>query len=179
MFSSINDFLVMKLRGNRKFHFEYPSSVGKSSGLLIAWDPGLFIKSDSSASDDFLVCLGFFYPNSIKSTAKEFFGLKFQEPLPRPLYSSRSFKALSVSQSSDLEALFSVEEIKFGVWDCDGDKAQGLNGLYFAFIKKFWMVFESDFVASVKHFHSLVTIDQGSNSSFLTLLENIVCCVNL
>ncbi|KAJ9549144.1 hypothetical protein OSB04_021687 [Centaurea solstitialis] len=113
-------------------------------------------------------------PSILKPAAKEFFEKKFIEPLPhRPAFSSNLFSPLSLGQSIELERPFSVEEIKRAVWACDGDKAQGPDGLTFAFIKKFWDTIGADFVAAITDFHSTASLPRGSNSSFVSLIPKI------
>ena len=41
---------------------------------------------------------------------------------------------------------FSDAEITSAVWDCDGDKSPGPDGLNFNFIKKFWKTLKPDFL---------------------------------
>ena len=69
-------------------------------------------------------------PASMKTATKDFFENKFKEPASsRPKFSNNLFSALNADQSSSLEAPFTPEEINNAVWTCDGDKAQGPDGL--------------------------------------------------
>ncbi|KAI3692865.1 hypothetical protein L6452_32690 [Arctium lappa] len=80
---------------------------------------------------------------------------------------------LSVDQSIGLEIEFSPEEIKRAVWACEGDKAQGPDGLTFSFIKKYWEIIGPDIVGALSDFHSSISFPCGSNSSFITLIPKV------
>lgn len=43
-----------------------------------------------------------------------------------------------------LEASFSLDEVKNAVWSCGNDKAPGLDGLTFKFLKEFWDLLKDD-----------------------------------
>lgn len=43
-----------------------------------------------------------------------------------------------------LEASFSLDEVKNAVWSCGNDKAPGLDGFTFKFLKEFWNLLKDD-----------------------------------
>jgi len=45
-----------------------------------------------------------------------------------------------------LEIPFSVDEIRTAVWDCEGNKALGPDGINFFFIEKAWNIIDKDIV---------------------------------
>ena len=65
------------------------------------------------------------------------------------------------------------QKIKNAVWTCNGDKAQGPDGLSFAFIKKYWEIHGADIIGAISEFHATVSIPCGSNSSFITLIAKV------
>lgn len=45
-----------------------------------------------------------------------------------------------------------VDDIKEAIWDCGGDRASGLNGFSFQFLKHYWDILGSDVVAFMQEF---------------------------
>ncbi|GJX89545.1 putative RNA-directed DNA polymerase, eukaryota, reverse transcriptase zinc-binding domain protein [Tanacetum coccineum] len=83
------------------------------------------------------------------------------------------FSTLSPTESSFLDADFTINEIKEAVWSCAGSRAPGPDGLNFNFIKRYWDNLETDFVRSIKHFESTGRFSRGCNSSFFSLIPKI------
>jgi len=54
------------------------------------------------------------------------------------------FRTLSHGEGAGLIKLFSVEEVKAAVWDCDNFKCPGPDGISFSFIKDFWDLLKDD-----------------------------------
>ncbi|KAG6770900.1 hypothetical protein POTOM_026601 [Populus tomentosa] len=78
------------------------------------------------------------YNLSLKFWWKEY-GPSFQvakRKIPGPSSCHREFQMLQPSSSAALECPFSAKEIKVAVWDCEGNKAPGPDGVNFVFIKK-------------------------------------------
>ncbi|GJZ71826.1 hypothetical protein Tco_0635677 [Tanacetum coccineum] len=75
-------------------------------------------------------------PSIVISHIYNFHEAKFEDNLnPRPRFTSNLFKKISESDSSILDAPFSLDEIKNAVFDCGGGKAPGPDGFTFKSIK--------------------------------------------
>lgn len=61
--------------------------------------------------------------------------------------------SLSESESNELIAPFSEEEIRRAVWDCDSYKSPGPDDVTFSFIKQFWEEVKSKFIGFLEEFH--------------------------
>lgn len=57
------------------------------------------------------------------------------------------------------------------MWDCEGDKSLGPDGLNFHFIKAFWHILEKDVQRVVDEFFVHGVWPKGSNSYFITLIS--------
>lgn len=77
---------------------------------------------------------------------------------------------ISDSDGEGLIAAFSEEEIQAAVWDCEGQKSPGPDGTNFTFIKEFWDILKSDFIAFLEEFHANEKLVKGSNNSFICLI---------
>lgn len=55
--------------------------------------------------------------------------------------------------------------------DCGGDKAPGLDGFTFAFIKAGWEFLNGDFLAMLFEFHMRGKINREMNNTHLTLIR--------
>lgn len=56
----------------------------------------------------------------------------------------------------------------------NSNKALGLDGLNFVFIKKHWKTLRLDVYRLFMDFHYTVNILKGSNSSFVTLILKVI-----
>lgn len=56
------------------------------------------------------------------------------------------FKQVDEVANSELVAPFQENEIRAVVWDCEGSKSPGPDGVNFGFIKEFWELVKTDFV---------------------------------
>jgi len=63
---------------------------------------------------------------------------------PKPSHYHLEFQMLQPLSSTALEYPFSVEEIKVVVWNYEGNKALGPDGVNFFFIKKAWSTISGD-----------------------------------
>ncbi|KAJ0938299.1 putative RNA-directed DNA polymerase [Helianthus annuus] len=79
-------------------------------------------------------------------------------------------KNISTFDAEWLEPEFSVGEIKAAVFDCGDDWAPGSDGFNFRFFKRFWNLFEGDFVALMTAFFETGFISPGCGSSFIALV---------
>nr|GEV32733.1 RNA-directed DNA polymerase, eukaryota, reverse transcriptase zinc-binding domain protein [Tanacetum cinerariifolium] len=66
---------------------------------------------------------------------------RINENTSRPSFTSGLFKTLTFEDSCSFDLPMAVQEIKDAVWDCGGDKAPGLDGFSFKFIKAHWDIF--------------------------------------
>lgn len=110
-------------------------------------------------------------PFTVKNKIAEFFVEKFAlKRLSKPLFDCPGIGRLSSEESSALDSEFSLEEITAAVWDCEGDKAPGPDGLNFAFIKKFWSLLKADFLKMFTDFYINGTVSEGCFSAFIALI---------
>ncbi|GKC74218.1 hypothetical protein Tco_1120101, partial [Tanacetum coccineum] len=97
-------------------------------------------------------------PKDIKSAFLDFYKDKFSchdslVSFPPMLPAHR----LSISVRDFLESMVSMDEIKAAVWDCGSQKALGLDGYSFMFIKKFSDLLKHDIQSFVVRFFSTGT----------------------
>lgn len=71
-------------------------------------------------------------------------------------------------------ALFTEGEIKEAVWDYGGDKAPGLDGFNFNFIKRYWDMLKEDVEEVMLFYHEGENISVGCSASFITLIPKIM-----
>ncbi|KAF5808150.1 putative RNA-directed DNA polymerase [Helianthus annuus] len=110
-------------------------------------------------------------PPLIKDSVCSFFAEKFKEPYnDRPGLLCPVMKMISEADAEALVAPFSLCEIKDAVWDCEGDKAPGPDGINFRFIRRCWGSLQEDFVKVSEEFQLNATISQGCTSSFIALV---------
>nr|KAJ0187389.1 hypothetical protein LSAT_V11C900461260 [Lactuca sativa] len=89
-------------------------------------------------------------PVDIKERVLKHFADRFAEPIrSRPKFINSNFKKLPPY------------------------RAPGPDGFSFAFLKKHWEEIGSDFYLAVKHYEASGLIDEGCNSSFITLIPKI------
>lgn len=113
-------------------------------------------------------------PAAVKAEIKSFFAQHFHEPVKdRPSFKSNKFKSLSSNQVVDLERPFSLEEVKQAVWSSDGSKAPRPDGFTMNFVKKYWDILKSDFVAAINDFERSEFIPKGCNPTFITLVPKV------
>ncbi|GJX20809.1 hypothetical protein Tco_0223486 [Tanacetum coccineum] len=110
-------------------------------------------------------------PNVVKNEFLSYFRDRFNNPGVSRLILDMDFpNKLSQDQMQDLERMFSKEEIKGAVWDCDLDKSPGLDGFTFRFYLRFWILIEDEVVDAVNHFFNNGFCPKGGNSSFIALI---------
>lgn len=110
-------------------------------------------------------------PNRIKREAKEHFEKRFGESLQaRPLFECTGMKRLHDADRDNLEIRFTNDEVLKAVKDCEGSRAPGPDGFNFNFIKRFWPIFEKDFMDLMHQFYTDGVINKGLSSSFITLI---------
>jgi hypothetical protein len=80
-------------------------------------------------------------PSDVKIAVFDFFSkLYSKHDRPRASCCNLDFLKLQLTSLHALEIPFSAEEIKSAVWDCEGNKAPGPDGINFFFIKKAWNI---------------------------------------
>jgi len=72
-----------------------------------------------------------------------------------------------------LEIPFSADEIRTVVWDCEGKKDPGPDGINFFFIKKAWNIIGGDIIRMMDEFYRTNLLPPGINNSFATLIPKI------
>jgi hypothetical protein len=91
----------------------------------------------------------------------------------RPGAENLSFKSLSYAEGGSLIKLFSEDEVRTAVWDCDNYKSPGPDGVNFGFIKEFWDVIKGDVMRFLSDFHRNGRLTRGINSTFIVLIPKI------
>ncbi|GJX03109.1 RNA-directed DNA polymerase, eukaryota, reverse transcriptase zinc-binding domain protein, partial [Tanacetum coccineum] len=93
-----------------------------------------------------------------------------------PLFHSRSptYKSLNEQQGDDLTSSISMEELKKAVWSSGNDKAPGPDGFTFSLIKRYRDIFKNDVFNHVLEFFSTGFIPSRCNSSYITLIPNVI-----
>ncbi|GJU91789.1 putative RNA-directed DNA polymerase, eukaryota, reverse transcriptase zinc-binding domain protein [Tanacetum coccineum] len=83
------------------------------------------------------------------------------------------FATLSQEDSTELEKLVTLEEIRVAVWDCGSQKSSGPDGFSFLFIKSYWELLKEDVRNAVRCVFDSFVMPRGVNSSFITLIPKI------
>jgi len=91
----------------------------------------------------------------------------------RPGIQGLNFRKLSYVEAGNLTRPFSLEEVKQAVWDCDGRKSPGPDGINFDFIRKFWDILKNDFMTFLSEFHRNGKLTKGLNSTFIALIPKV------
>ncbi|KAJ0826227.1 putative RNA-directed DNA polymerase [Helianthus annuus] len=113
-------------------------------------------------------------PTKVKKEIMSFFRNRFREEwVDRPQVDCEGTRVLGEADKTSLTQRFSVEEIKAAVSECGSDKSPGPDGLNFGFIKKFWHLFEKDFIKVFDSFFINGVFSMGCGSSFITLVPKI------
>ncbi|GKV27047.1 hypothetical protein SLEP1_g36255 [Rubroshorea leprosula] len=108
-----------------------------------------------------------------EEVASYFQGLFTEERWQRPRLDGINFNQLSQTNNESLTAVFSEEEIKNAVWDCDSTKSPGLDGFNFRFIKAMWEDIKQDITSFAQEFHKNGKLVKGSNASFIVLIPKV------
>ncbi|GKV19478.1 hypothetical protein SLEP1_g29737 [Rubroshorea leprosula] len=108
-----------------------------------------------------------------EEVARYFQGLFTEEKWQRPKLDGINFNQLSQTDNESLMAVFSEEEIKNAVWDCDSSKSPGPDGFNFRFIKVMWEDIKQDIINFAQEFHENGKLVRGSNASFIVLIPKV------
>ncbi|GLU18032.1 hypothetical protein SLE2022_343540 [Rubroshorea leprosula] len=107
----------------------------------------------------------------IKEEVARYFQTLFtEERWKRPKLDGVNFKQVSQADNELLTGVFSEEEVKEAVWDCDSSKSPGPDGFNFRFIKEMWEDIKKEVVAFIQEFHNHGRIVRGANASFIVLI---------
>ncbi|GJY21616.1 hypothetical protein Tco_0394182 [Tanacetum coccineum] len=124
-----------------------------------------------------LLCNGLWVtdPDLIKQEALDHFSSRFKsQNSSNKIIRSPRFSTLSPTESSFLDADFTINEIKEAVWSCAGSRAPGPDGLNFNFIKRYWDILETDFFRSIKHRCTYKVIAKLLASRLATVIHKII-----
>ena len=69
--------------------------------------------------------------------------------------------------------LFSEEELKAEIWDCENFKCPEPDDVSFGFIKKFWDILKVDLMCFLHEFHRNGRLSKGINSTFIALIPKV------
>uniref|UniRef100_A0A251VEZ9 Putative reverse transcriptase domain-containing protein n=1 Tax=Helianthus annuus TaxID=4232 RepID=A0A251VEZ9_HELAN len=113
-------------------------------------------------------------PTLVKKHIFQFFRNLFSSNISgRPKMFCGNLKTLPAESKDFLAATFSKEEVKEAVFECGSDRAPGPDGFNFFFLKKFWAVFEDDFVNLMEDFYHTGSINHGYSAAFITLIPKV------
>jgi len=93
--------------------------------------------------------------------------------ISRPSVDESVFDTLSEEEVASLMVLFSEDEIKQAVWNCDSYKSPGPDGINLGFIKDFWELLKEDMVRFFNEFHRHGKLTKGLNSTFIALIPKV------
>jgi hypothetical protein len=91
----------------------------------------------------------------------------------RPGIENLRFNRLSVVEGSSLIKPFTDTEVRAAVWDCDGFKSPGPDGVNFGFFKDFWEELKGDVMRFIAEFHRNGKLTKGLNSTFIALIPKV------
>lgn len=80
------------------------------------------------------------------------------------------FPKLSADSVALLEGLFTADEVKAVIFNCDGGKAPGPDGYNMDFFKKNWSLLQPDVMNMMHSFYRTGSFDKRINKPFLTLI---------
>jgi len=112
--------------------------------------------------------------NNVRTTVFEHFSNHFKvNGEARPDVAGLHFRKLSFGEAGNLTKPFSVEEVRQTIWDCDGCKSPGPDGINFDFIKIFWDILKDDFMRFLVEFHRNDKLTKDINSTFIALIPKV------
>src|ERR1044072_7746024 len=113
-------------------------------------------------------------PVVVKEEVRAFFAAKFSAiSVNRPLLDGVGFSQISEDDNLMLCAKFELEELKEAVWQCEGDKSPGPDGINFKFIKNLWHILSKDVLSVAEDFFENGVWPRGSNASFIALVPKV------
>ncbi|KAJ9538630.1 LOW QUALITY PROTEIN: hypothetical protein OSB04_031363 [Centaurea solstitialis] len=119
-------------------------------------------------------------PKEIKKVVEGYFEKILKEQgVNRPVFRSSLFQRLSDQEAAGLEVPFSEVEVWTAIKNCGSSKAPGPDGFNFRFLKKFWPLLKQDILLALEWFWENGKINDGCNSSFISLIPKVTCLLNL
>lgn len=110
----------------------------------------------------------------IKSFARNHFENNFKEPMNRcHIPEGISFNYLENGVVCRMDCTFEEEEIKQGIWSCDGEKTPGLDGYSMTFFKQHWEILKDDVMKFVEYFHSKAVLTKACTTTFISLIPKV------
>lgn len=110
----------------------------------------------------------------VKKEIKKHFKDFFKESCSvRPIPKGIEFRSLEDRDKIELEIPFTVEEVKYVSWSCDGNKNPGPNGYTLVFFKKNWALVKEDVIRFFSDFHLKAKLTKACTSSFITLIPKV------
>lgn len=91
----------------------------------------------------------------------------------RPKHDGLLFPSITMDTRCWLEGEFEDDEIRKDLEECGGDKAPGLDGINFSFIKAGWEFLKEDFGSFHSEIHQRGRINEELNASFFTLIPKV------
>ncbi|PNX83760.1 cysteine-rich receptor-like protein kinase, partial [Trifolium pratense] len=88
----------------------------------------------------------------------------------RPVPERFNFKRIEAEVNAALIDVFSEEEVRNAVWDCESLENPGPDGVNFEFVKEFWEDIKVDFLRVMTEFHTNGRLVKGVNCSFVVLV---------
>lgn len=70
-------------------------------------------------------------------------------------------------------SLFSAEEVKAAIWQCDSYKSPGPDGINFGFPNEFWLDMKDDIMRFILEFHRNGKLTKGINTTFISLILKV------
>ncbi|GKV22579.1 hypothetical protein SLEP1_g32439 [Rubroshorea leprosula] len=105
-----------------------------------------------------------------REVAKYFQELFTEENWRRPKLDGICFRQITKTDNELLTTIFSEQEIKEAIWNCDPSKSPRPDGFNFRFIMTMWEVVKDDIINFVREFHQHGKMVRGSNASFIVLI---------
>ena len=107
---------------------------------------------------------------NLRSTIFNHFSSHFCHLLgDRPRVDNLNFRRLSMLEAGSLTRIFTLEEVKQAIWDCDSFKSPGPDDINLGFIKDI----KDDFMRFVTEFHRNGRLTKGINATFIALIPKV------
>ena len=113
-------------------------------------------------------------PSTVHVEAKKLFEARFRamKDLGERLHEVE-FKSLTPIENESLVAMFTEEEIRDTMWQCEGSKSPRPDDFNFNFIRKSWEFIKDEIIATLALFHMTGSIPKGCNASFIALIPKV------
>ena len=113
-------------------------------------------------------------PVAVRREVKRVFEERFKVTLDLGVrLGAVEFRYLPEEVSLRMIEVFSEEEVREAVWNCEGTKSPGPDGFNFNFIKAYWETLKEDVMGAVHSFHETGILPKGCNASFIALVPKV------